>query len=91
MQEKAWSHLCWMLNSVTLAGVIIFFIGSYYTIIKAGIPYQDPPLDLQIKYAVNMGIGETLVANGFVIAICGGMIRLLFGVIRKKYKRNNNS
>lgn len=87
MKEKIRSSLCWIINSVILAGVIIFFIGWYYEIIKAGIPYQDPPLELQIKYAINMGIGEILVRNGFVIAICGGILRLLLGLILKKYQR----
>ena len=87
MKEKVKYYLRLIINSVMLAGVIIFFIGWYYEIIKAGIPYQDPPLELQVKYAVNMGIGETLVGNGFVIAICGGIIRLLFELVLKKLQR----
>ena len=46
--------LCRICNSAILAGVIIFFIGAYYCVIKAGIPFQDPPLELQIQYAVHM-------------------------------------
>lgn len=53
------------------------FIGAYYSIFKAGIPYQDPPLELQIQYAVNMGIGEILIRDGFRIFICGGIARLV--------------
>lgn len=37
------------INAIFLAGIIILFIGVYYWIIKAGIPYQDPPLELQIQ------------------------------------------
>lgn len=85
MNEKIQHNLHWMINSVILAGGIIFFTGLYYEIIKAGIPYQDPTLELQIQYAVNMRIGETLVRNGFLIAICGGAIRLLFELIYKKH------
>lgn len=85
MNEKIQRNLHWMINSVILAGGIIFFTGLYYEIIKAGIPYQDPTLELQIQYAVNMRIGETLVRNGFLIAICGGAIRLLFELIYKKH------
>ena len=47
-------------GAAVLAGVIIFVIGAYYEVIKAGIPYQDPPLELQIQYAVNLGIGDAL-------------------------------
>lgn len=84
MKEKTRDILCQIINSVILAGVIVFFIGLYYSIVKAGIPYQDPPLELQIKYAVNMEIGDILVGKGFVIAICGGVIRLFLGLIWKK-------
>lgn len=92
MNEKIMYHLRWILSSVILAGVIIFIIGLYYWIIKAGIPYQDPPLELQIKYAVNMGIGDILVENGFVIAVCGGIVRFvvwLTGKINKRGKTGN--
>ena len=46
-------------------------------VIKAGIPYQDPTLELQIQYAVNMIIGVVLLGNGTVMVICGVIIRLL--------------
>ena len=81
MKEKTRSILCQLINSVIFAGVIILFIGLYYYMIKAGIPYQDPPLELQIKYAVNMRIGEILTGSGFVIAVCGGVIRLILRLI----------
>lgn len=81
MKEKTKYYLRLTINSVTLAGIILFLIGSYYSMIKAGIPYQDPPLELQIQYAINTGIGEILSKNGFLIAICGGVIRLLLGLI----------
>lgn len=63
-------------NAILLAGIIILFIGVSYWIIKAGILYQNPPLELQIPYAINMGIGDILVKDGFLISICGGIARL---------------
>lgn len=84
MKEKTKYYLRLTINSVILAGIILFLIGSYYSMIKAGIPYQDPPLELQIQYAINMGIGEILSKNGLLIAICGGVIRLLLGLIWRK-------
>lgn len=84
MKEKTKYYLRLIINSVILAGIILFLIGSYYSMIKAGIPYQDPPLELQIQYAINMGIGEILSKNGLLIAICGGVIRLLLGLIWRK-------
>ena len=81
MKEKTRNILCQTVNSVILAGAILLLIGLYYSIIKAGIPYQDPPLELQIQYAVNTRIGEILTGNGFVIAVCGGVIRLILRLI----------
>lgn len=72
------------ISAVLLAGMIILFIGVYYCVIKAGIPCQDPPLELQVQYAVNMGIGEILVKNGFLICICGGIARLIFQLAWRK-------
>ena len=60
-----------------------FLMGAYYCVIKAGIPYQDPPLELQIQYAVNMGIGEQLVKNGFILIVGGGMIRVILWLSNK--------
>lgn len=67
-------------DSVILTGVILFFTGLYYIIIKAGIPYQDPPPELQIQHAVNMQIGMILLKNGFRTIICAGILRLLLGL-----------
>ncbi len=66
----------------------IFILMSEYIeiVVKAGVPYQDPPLELQIQYAINMGIGDILVRNGFLIVIGGGIIRLFLGLMLKKYR-----
>lgn len=83
MKEQTRQHLRQIINSVILAGVIMFFIGLYYWMIKAGIPYQDPPLELQIQYMVNMTIGEILLKNGFVIAISGIIVHFVLKIIFK--------
>lgn len=84
MKEKAGSILFSIMNAAIIAGIIILFIGLYYSVIKAGIPYQDPPLDLWIQYAVNAGIGDILVGTGFKIAVCSSMIRFVLGLIWKR-------
>lgn len=84
MKEKTMYALRLATNSVILAGIILLSIGLYYSMIKAGIPYQDPPLELQIQYAVSMGIGEILLKNGFLAVLCGGVARLLLEVIWRK-------
>lgn len=89
MKEIIRNILCQIINAVIIAGLIILFIGLYYCVIKAGIPYQDPPLELQIQYEVNTRIGDILMGNGFMIAVCGGVIRLLVGLIWKKSSCKN--
>lgn len=51
---------------------------------KAGTPCQDPPLELQIQYTVNMRIGETLVKDGCLLSVCGRIARLLYKLMLKK-------
>ena len=60
-------------NAVLAAGVIILMIGLYYLVVKAGIPYQDPTVEMQIQYAINDGIGSVLSKAGFILALCGGI------------------
>ena len=87
-ETKSESYLRLTLNAAILAGIIILFTGLYYCVIKAGIPYQDPPLEVQIRDAINMGIGGILVKEGFLISICGGIARWLFKwVLKKKQKQ----
>ncbi len=69
---------------VLIAGVILFVMGLYYMMIRAGIPYQDPPLELQIQYAVNMGIGEELVKVGLPVAAVGIAAVIIRAAVTKK-------
>ena len=71
-------------GAVLLSGAILFLIGLYYAMFKAGIPYQDPPLELQIKYEINMGIGSTLLKTGAPLILAGVIGLIVSIVIRKK-------
>ena len=73
-----------LFNGFIIAGVVIFMIGVYYAVVKAGIPYQDPTLELQIKYAVNSGIGSVLLRTGGVVLVIGGVLRIVTGIVSKK-------
>lgn len=84
---KSEPYLCQTANATILAGIIVLFIGIYYCVIKAGIPYQDPPLELQIQYAINMGIGNILVKDGFLVSICGVIARLFFKLLLNKKQK----
>lgn len=86
-KTKSELYLRLVSSAVILAGIIILFIGIYYCVIKAGIPYQDPPLELQIQYAINTGIGNILIKDGFLISVCGGIARWIFKLIWKKRRK----
>ena len=78
------------LNNILWSYVLIallLFTGIYYCVIKAGIPYQDPPLELQIQYTINWEIGNILVKEGFLLSICGGIAGLLYKLILKKRRK----
>lgn len=85
MKDKTGGMLCRFADAVLLAGAILLLIGFYYWVVKAGIPYQDPPPELQIRYAVNETIGKTLLADGFRVAFCGGSFRLLLWLAGRKH------
>lgn len=64
-------------NAVLLSGLIILVIGLYYLVIKAGIPYQDPTVEMQVQYAIHYGIGSILSKTGLILALCGGIARVI--------------
>lgn len=88
MKEKIRNGVRQGLKAVTTAGIIIWLIGLYYAVVKAGIPYQDPPLDLLIRYQVNSGIGDVLMGTGFWIAVCAGAIQMLLAWIGFRRQKN---
>ena len=69
---------------IIAVGVIILFTGLYYLIIKAGIPYQDATFEMQILYAKNMYIGDSLTTIGFITIVLGIVGRITTGIIEKK-------
>lgn len=47
-----------------LLGLLTFLVGVYFAVVKAGIPYQDPPLELYERYMKDLVLGETLIKVG---------------------------
>lgn len=90
MRQTCKTILCRLCSSAILAGLVLFVIGLYYMVIKAGIPYQDPPLELQIKYAIHMGIGEILVQDGCLLLLGAGIARLVLWMLFKYCIRKKN-
>ena len=83
MKQKVKYIICTSINALIIAGIIIWFTGLYYSVFKAGISYQDAPLDLQVQYEINAGIGVVLTGTGFKITIFSSIIRLALGMVWK--------
>ncbi|MBO4592456.1 MAG: hypothetical protein J5684_07870 [Eubacterium sp.] len=86
MEKVVFSILKTVFNSIALAGVVILMLGLYYLVIKAGIPYQDPTMEMQIEYAVNSGIGNELSLVGTGMAAFGTVVRVVLGLVQRLQK-----
>ena len=71
-------------GSIIISGILLFLLGTYYAMIKAGLPYQDPPLELQISYAIDSGIGKNLCELGAVVFGFGLISNIALRLIGKK-------
>ena len=83
MMKKTFRALQNLSGSIMTAGLIILLIGAYYTIIKAGIPYQDAPDDILWVYQINMHIGEVLEKDGAIILAAGFVFLFIVRAVRK--------
>ena len=69
-----------------IIGIIVLIIGLYYSLIKAGIPYQDPTDEMIQKYNRNARIGGILILIGLSIEFVN-----FFVYIRYKLKKHNEN
>lgn len=71
-----------------IIGIILLVIGFYYSIIKAGIPYQDSTPEMIQMYNKNMKIGDGLTLIGFCIELFNIIVVIINFILRKlKSKR----
>ena len=82
MKQKALNIILAFIIALILAGIIILVIGFYYSAIKAGIPYQDAPIELQKQYEINYNIGNVLTKIGSLTTICNGVICAILLLIK---------
>ena len=87
MTEKVKHALYTASNAALLAGAIIFITGAYYTVIKAGIPYQDPPLELQTQSEIPAGMGYYLLRFVFFPLLYGASSRPMLLVRHSRTRR----
>ncbi len=64
------------------AGIAVIVIGFLYDLRYAGIPDQDPPLELLEKYNKHKAIAEVIIKSGFgllVIGVGGIVVKRIMG------------
>ena len=73
---------------VIIAGIIMLNTGLIFEMFVAGIPYQDPTVEMQIEYMANMQTGEVLCTLGFYHLVIGIVFRVIIAVISKGSRKN---
>lgn len=74
-----------------VVGFVICIVGFYYSVIKAGIPYQDPTPEMTKKYMLYMRIGDTLSITGSGILLIAITLLIVLKIVNSKRKSNDNS
>lgn len=82
--SKASSILRHLGDAALLGGLVVAVIGLYHIVIRAGIPYQDPTVEMRLRYAIALGTGRALLGTGLALAAGGGVLRLILKLIPKK-------
>lgn len=68
-----------MSRALCLAGAVVLAVGLYCWLVKAGLPPQDAPPDIQQEYAFNLRLGGLLTKAGAGILLWGLAARWLVG------------
>lgn len=76
-----------LFGSFLLAGIIVLLFGIYYMFIKAGLPYQDPPLELLVQWNTYGEVGETLSLWGAVMILASILGTVLMRITRRAPKK----
>ena len=81
-----------VLYALLMAAVLLVFIGVYLCVIKAGIPYQDQTIEMQIKWQAYYTAGTYNLCCGMVIgaiAAVGLILTRVFENIKGDKSINN--
>jgi hypothetical protein len=61
---------------IGLAGLALVVLGFVYSVLLAGIPYQDPTAEMQANWNFHNRVGELLVLTGFGLMMVGAVLAL---------------
>ena len=71
-----------------LLSIVVFNVGLYYSMIKAGIPYQDPTPAMTEKYMSDMRLGNALMFIGFILFVVSVTLLIVLKIIKRKNSIN---
>lgn len=74
-----------LINGIVISSIIFIVIGIYYLIIS-GIPYQDAPMELLIKYEVNQKVGEICIGFGLGLLMLWIISKIIIMLINRRSK-----
>jgi hypothetical protein len=60
-------------GTIAAAGMLLFIGGLIYSIVFAGIPYQDPTPRMYATWKLHQRVGDSLMLAGFVV-LAGGLL-----------------
>ena len=66
------------------AGVIVLFIGVYFVMFGAGIPYQDPTAEMTIKWLANDLAGTLCLKCGGLVFMIGLLAYFIARLVKRK-------
>ena len=73
--------------ALVVIGVMIILMGFIYDVFLAGIPYQDPTLELIANYNLHSKIAAIIRCIGMSVCLVGGGMFIVLGTIRKLQER----
>lgn len=72
-----------ILTSFVIAGIVLTVLGLYLCIVKGGIPYQDPTVDMIIEWKAYHTAGEYNLKAGLVLILTGAVGKLVESRFKK--------
>lgn len=67
---------------IAIIGVVILLVGLYYSVFKAGIPYQDPTPEMLQNYNRWLMQGEIMTLTGIGIIVLDVICLIVYRLIK---------
>lgn len=75
-----------MCITVIVMGIVLLLAGMYFSVMKAGIPYQDPTPEMAEQYARDEWIGRVSFCCGLVASLIGVTGVIITAVLKRRQR-----